>query len=89
MKNKGRFYLSYEIENGDEYSVSRDMICSSDYILITDQGKATMLAQAANALLRNMGISEDVQLRVYVNNQSSPWLNAYTAAGCCTSSVNE
>ena len=91
MKNEGRFYLSYEKENGDEYRVSREIKLPSDYVLITDQGKAEILAQLANALLRSMGIGEDVQLHVHANNSAtirSSWINACTATGCCTSSVN-
>ena len=90
MKNEGRFYLSYEKENGDEYSVSREVKLPSDYVLLTDEGKAEILAQLANALLRNMGIGEDVQLNVHVNNLctiSSSRINTRTITTCCTSSA--
>lgn len=92
MKNEGKFYLSYEKEDGNEWNVSRDIKLPNDYIFITDQGKAEILAQLANALLQSMGIGEGVQLRVHANKPdtiSSSWINACTATCSCTSSVNK
>jgi len=86
MKNEGRFYLSYEKENGNEYSVSREITLPSDYVIITDNGKAEILAQLANALLRSMGIPDSIKLRVHDSNG----LTAATASitGCCTDGVH-
>lgn len=86
MKNEGRFYLSYEKEDGNEYSVSREIKLPSDYVVITDNGKAEILAQLANALLRSMGISESIQLQVH--NSAPSWATTVSVTGCCTDGIH-
>lgn len=86
MKNEGKFYLSYEKENGDEYSVSREIKLPSDYVLITDSGKAEILAQLANALLRSMGIPDSIKLRVHDSNGLTA--AAASITGCCTDGIH-
>lgn len=63
MKTDGRFYLSYEREEGNEYTVSIDMR-TTGFEIFTDEGMALQLAKAANALLRMIEVSPEIRLQV-------------------------
>lgn len=63
MKIDGRFYLSYEREEGNEYTVSVDLR-TTEFEKLTDEGKARQLTKAANALLQMMGVSSEIRLQV-------------------------